>query len=198
MRKLSQWFKNLKKPERVLLVIGIVLLMGTVVSAAGNDQPTAKPAPNTGHAKAKSTVSYKTETETQKIPFDSQTVQDPNLPKGQSKITTAGVDGSQTATYKVTYENGRQTGKKLVGTTVTAQPVAQVTSVGTYEAPPPAPAPSCPNGTYVNSAGNTVCSPYTSPSQPAGATAQCADGSYSFSQSRSGTCSHHGGVARWL
>src|SRR5205807_6581475 len=24
------------------------------------------------------------------------------------------------------------------------------------------------------------------------------DGSYSFSQSRRGTCSHHGGVARWM
>jgi hypothetical protein len=25
----------------------------------------------------------------------------------------------------------------------------------------------------------------------------CADGTYSFSQHRRGTCSHHGGVARW-
>jgi len=33
---------------------------------------------------------------------------------------------------------------------------------------------------------------------PAGATAQCRDGSYSFSQHRRGTCSRHGGVARWL
>lgn len=58
---------------------------------------------------------------------------------------------------------------------------------------------SCPNGTYVNSVGNTVCSPYSSPSgPPAGASAQCRDGSYSFSQSRSGTCSSHGGVAQWL
>lgn len=32
----------------------------------------------------------------------------------------------------------------------------------------------------------------------AGATAQCRDGSYSFSQHRRGTCSHHGGVAKWL
>jgi hypothetical protein len=61
------------------------------------------------------------------------------------------------------------------------------------------PAPSCPNGTYVNSAGNEVCSPYQSPSgPPAGATARCSDGTYSFSQSRSGTCSSHGGVAQWL
>jgi hypothetical protein len=56
----------------------------------------------------------------------------------------------------------------------------------------------CTNGTYVNSAGNTVCRPENSPTVPAGATAECKDGTYSFSQSRSGTCSYHGGVARWL
>lgn len=33
---------------------------------------------------------------------------------------------------------------------------------------------------------------------PPGATARCTDGTYSFSQTRSGTCSHHGGVAQWL
>ena len=33
---------------------------------------------------------------------------------------------------------------------------------------------------------------------PAGATALCKDGTYSFSTTRSGTCSHHGGVASWL
>jgi hypothetical protein len=33
---------------------------------------------------------------------------------------------------------------------------------------------------------------------PPGATAQCRDGTFSFSQHRSGTCSHHGGVAAWL
>ena len=60
------------------------------------------------------------------------------------------------------------------------------------------PAEECTNGTYVNSAGNTVCRPENSPTVPAGATAECKDGTYSFSQSRSGTCSYHGGVARWL
>src|SRR5712691_10637126 len=33
---------------------------------------------------------------------------------------------------------------------------------------------------------------------PPGATAQCRDGTYSYSQHHSGTCSHHGGVAVWL
>ncbi|MCX6213948.1 DUF3761 domain-containing protein [Spirosoma sp.] len=51
---------------------------------------------------------------------------------------------------------------------------------------------------YTNSAGNRVQSPtfYTAP--PSGATAECRDGTYSFSQSRRGTCSRHGGVKRWI
>ena len=40
--------------------------------------------------------------------------------------------------------------------------------------------------------------PALASSPPPGATARCRDGSYSFSQHRSGTCSHHGGVATWL
>jgi hypothetical protein len=59
--------------------------------------------------------------------------------------------------------------------------------------------PSCTNnGTYTNSRGQTVPRPQNCSAPPKGATAQCRDGSYSFSQSRSGTCSHHGGVAKWL
>ena len=51
---------------------------------------------------------------------------------------------------------------------------------------------------YYNSKGKRVQSPTHYDSPPQGATAQCNDGSYSFSQSRRGTCSHHGGVRRWL
>jgi resuscitation-promoting factor RpfB len=54
------------------------------------------------------------------------------------------------------------------------------------------------NGTYTNSKGETVKRPENCSATPQGATAQCRDGSYSFSQSRRGTCSHHGGVAKWL
>jgi hypothetical protein len=38
------------------------------------------------------------------------------------------------------------------------------------------PASRCPAGTYVNTAGNTVCRPTAAPSAPAGATAVCGDG----------------------
>jgi uncharacterized protein YraI len=60
-------------------------------------------------------------------------------------------------------------------------------------------APSAGRG-YVNSRGNWVPSPRRSADgrPPPGASAHCRDGTYSFSQSRRGTCSHHGGVAEWL
>ena len=51
---------------------------------------------------------------------------------------------------------------------------------------------------YTNVDGYRVQSPTYYSSVPAGATALCRDGTYSFSRNRRGTCSHHGGVARWL
>ncbi len=54
------------------------------------------------------------------------------------------------------------------------------------------------DGTYVNSNGQTVKRPENCSGPPDGASAQCRDGSYSFSHSRRGTCSHHGGVSKWL
>jgi hypothetical protein len=59
--------------------------------------------------------------------------------------------------------------------------------------------PSCNEATsYINSSGNCVHRPETAGTAPAGATAQCTDGEYSFSQHHAGTCSGHGGVAKWL
>src|SRR5512135_1701567 len=53
---------------------------------------------------------------------------------------------------------------------------------------------------YTNVDGDQVHSPaYSNDSSvPAGASALCGDGTYSFSQHRSGTCSRHGGVSQWL
>ena len=51
---------------------------------------------------------------------------------------------------------------------------------------------------YTNSTGERVQSPTYYNAAPEGATALCGDRTYSFSRNRRGTCSHHGGVARWL
>lgn len=51
---------------------------------------------------------------------------------------------------------------------------------------------------YTNVSGHRVHRPVQSSSAPSGATAKCGDGSWSFSENHRGTCSHHGGVGRWL
>jgi len=77
---------------------------------------------------------------------------------------------------------------------------AAILTLGSILAPATshATAPMCKSGFYENSAGRCVQSPKKTSGIPAGASARCRDGSYSFSQSRSGTCSHHGGVSTWL
>jgi hypothetical protein len=71
----------------------------------------------------------------------------------------------------------------LTGGAVVASPTAQA---------------DCGPGDYTNSNGNCVQDPTQAPTAPPGATAQCRDGDWSFSQHHSGTCSGHGGVAQWL
>ncbi|MDB5579059.1 MAG: hypothetical protein JWR80_4235 [Bradyrhizobium sp.] len=51
---------------------------------------------------------------------------------------------------------------------------------------------------YTAVSGHRVHRPVSAHSAPAGASAQCRDSSWSFSENHRGTCSHHGGVARWL
>jgi hypothetical protein len=53
----------------------------------------------------------------------------------------------------------------------------------------------CKSGYYKNVSGHCVHRPASNPS---GATARCRDGSFSYSEHASGTCSHHGGVGRWI
>jgi len=53
----------------------------------------------------------------------------------------------------------------------------------------------CSGGYYKNVSGHCVHRPASS---PVGATARCWDGTYSYSEHASGTCSHHGGVRLWI
>ncbi|MBI0327854.1 DUF3761 domain-containing protein [Burkholderia plantarii] len=70
---------------------------------------------------------------------------------------------------------------------------------GAYQSASPDEARLQEHGHYRNRDGDEVHSPaHTKDGRvPEGASAKCRDGSYSFSRHRSGTCSHHGGVAEW-
>ena len=59
-------------------------------------------------------------------------------------------------------------------------------------------APHSTSAYYQARSGHSVHRPMHADSRPDGATARCRDGTWSFSESRRGTCSWHGGVAAWL
>ena len=189
---------------KVTTVAVASLLSYGMVAGAVSPPPTTPTSstPSTSQSRTKTAapkVEVKTVTTTSAIPFTSSTIEDSSLASGTTQTRTEGVDGVMTHTVKVTYTDGVETSRSEPVDAITTEPINEVKAVGTYVAPVhTSTAVDCPNGTYVNSAGNTVCSPYTSSSAPAGATAQCGDGTYSFSQSRSGTCSHHSGVSVWL
>lgn len=111
-------------------------------------------------------------------------------------------NSSQTSTTTTqTYPTANDTTAPAASaqTTPTETPKTPVAAPAPAPVSTPAPAPkSCPSGYYLNVDNNCIQSPTAAPSAPAGATAKCGDGTYSFSAHRSGTCSHHGGVAEWL
>jgi resuscitation-promoting factor RpfB len=78
-------------------------------------------------------IETRTVTETQEIPFEEKTVNDPSLAVGASEVRTQGVAGVKTLTYQVTLTNGVQTDKKLLSEVVTTAPITQVTANGTKQ-----------------------------------------------------------------
>lgn len=142
-------------------------------------------------------ITEKEVVETSAVPYETKTYDNANLASGSTRVDVEGQDGVRTKKYKVTYTDGKETNRELISSEITTEPVTKVVAKGTYVAPKAASQSQyCENGTYVNSAGNTVCRP--SNNNTGGATAICRDGTYSYSQSRRGTCSHHGGVKTWL
>lgn len=141
--------RKLTRPEKVALGVaaGVVLLLA-FNSLGGSSPPTAsQPAPvNFVGAESAipttpaATVTYEEVEETLVIPFDRVSVDDPNLASGTTTVSTIGVPGQLTRTYRVTLTNGQESDRVLVSEIVTIPPVSEVTSLGTYVAPPP-PAP---------------------------------------------------------
>jgi len=71
------------------------------------------------------------ETETQTIPYETQTVDDNTIEYGDSKVRTAGVNGEKTLKYEVTYENDEVVSKELKSEEITTQPITEVIARGT-------------------------------------------------------------------
>ncbi|MFM9294378.1 LPXTG-anchored beta-N-acetylhexosaminidase StrH [Streptococcus sp. ST14] len=68
-------------------------------------------------------------TRAEKIPFEVIKKENPNLPAGQEKIITPGVEGERTHYISVLSENGKQT-ETVLDSQVTKEPVTQVVEIG--------------------------------------------------------------------
>lgn len=202
MRHIKTWFKRLTATGKITTIAVVSLLsIGTIGAIAEPGAPQASPLPavSTPAPISQPKNETKTVTETETVAFTSSTIEDSSLTQGSTEVRTAGINGTRARTFEVTYANGVETARREVASVTTTAPINEIIAKGT-KAPQSiqSQSDSCPNGTYINTYGDTVCRPYESSSAPAGATAQCSDGTYSFSQSRRGTCSGHGGVAMWL
>lgn len=141
--KAKAWHTGLSRIGKVILWSITAVLAGSAISAAANPAPvmTPKPTATVQSQKKEPIITKKTVSETTDVAFTKTTVNDPNLTKGISQIRTAGVNGVKTFTYDVTYEDGKQTDKKLLKEEVTTTPITEVTAIGTkvaYVAPKPA------------------------------------------------------------
>jgi hypothetical protein len=149
-------------------------LKNTVTSAPSKKLAENKePQQNSDKAQLKK-AETKQVSESKSVPFESITKDDNSLPKGTTKVTSQGVNGAKIIIYKVTYVGGLETTREKVSETVTMQPISQVTKIGT----------------------SSIVLPQEA-AGPAGATALCADGSFSYALNHQGACSKHNGVSLW-
>ena len=80
-----------------------------------------------------SRTTYATETYTQTIPHEVTLLNDSTLQQGKQQVLTAGSDGEMLCTAQVTYVNGVEQSRTVVGSQVTKAPVNEMVAVGTAQ-----------------------------------------------------------------
>lgn len=88
-------------------------------------------------------VRVTTETVTEEFTdaYETERIDDPNLPKGEERVVTAGVEGTRTRNFQVTYRDGEEATRILLIETIASEPVTEVIRMGTKEVVEPEPAP---------------------------------------------------------
>lgn len=185
-RKYIERRLRLEKPIHTLYitVIGIFTLIGGVLSIDDTSSVTEVPVSQFQVVESQAMIDKEKVGEEKEVTEDAQVV----VESDEEKENEINEDEQE---EKIEAEAQAEP-EEVVTTPSTMAETKSVTAAETTT-----PVTNAPNGTYVNVDGNTVARPYVAPSKPDGATAKCRDGTYSFSQNRSGTCSGHDGVATW-
>ncbi len=76
-------------------------------------------------------VGAATQQTTEPVPFGEETVDDPTIPIGQTRVITPGVDGEATITWRARIEDGVEVGRTMLSKVTTTAPVNQVIGRGT-------------------------------------------------------------------
>lgn len=76
-------------------------------------------------------VTYKEEITTEEIKFETQTVEDPELPQGQTRVITQGINGEEQTISKVKYVDGNYFGVVRDKISVTKEKVDELIAIGT-------------------------------------------------------------------
>ncbi|MEU7902738.1 G5 domain-containing protein [Actinoplanes sp. NPDC049118] len=68
--------------------------------------------------------------ESESIPFRTRLIRDPSLPPGSRRIQTPGIPGERVLHYEVTFTGSKETGRRLIDSTVTREPQHRVVAFG--------------------------------------------------------------------
>ncbi|MFZ1249873.1 MAG: G5 domain-containing protein [Candidatus Microsaccharimonas sp.] len=129
----KKW-NNYTRREKAIGIIGAVFgvfVIGSIANGMSNPSPNTS-TPATEQVKSQPVITYENLTDTIAIPFDKTTKESNLYDKDTTQVTTTGIDGEKTLTYKVTYVDGAETARELLKEEISKSPVTEVTSIGTY------------------------------------------------------------------
>ncbi|WP_417512353.1 G5 domain-containing protein [Microbacterium sp.] len=130
-----------------------MLVLGAGISSASVNEPTSPAAlvapaviesPTSRPTPTPNPTTFTTVSEESPIPFGKTTIDDPQLDRGNTTVTTIGANGIMVTKYRVTLVDGKEVAREAIAETVRLEPVAEVTTVGSRVPPPPPPAPAAP------------------------------------------------------
>jgi hypothetical protein len=75
-------------------------------------------------------ITVRSQTRVEKIPYRTETITDPDLRPGAQRVIQPGLPGERQVAEQVTLENGKETGRRLMKTQITRQPIPQRAAVG--------------------------------------------------------------------
>jgi hypothetical protein len=136
---MAKKWNDYTKREKAIGIIGAfcgVFVISSMANSASNpsSNSTTGTTPTTQQSQVQPTTT-KEISENIVIPFEKTRTESSQYEKGSTQITTAGVNGEKTVTYRVSLTNGTESSREIINEIIIKEPVTEVTSIGTYVKP---------------------------------------------------------------